>query len=103
MVGHEDMINYLSLYRTQDTFKGKHYYPSGALCWFECNQYGDPLGPVYYIKRIPDLKMLEQSRYDRGYKKLIKEKQKKLTLKEVLSKECLDVVPINTDIMKRKE
>ncbi len=51
--GHEDLLNFLSVYQTQDVFKGKHYHPEGALCWYSCNQYGEPLGEVIYIRNVP--------------------------------------------------
>lgn len=88
--GHEDMIEYLSDYRTQDTFKGVHYYPAGALCWFECNQYGDPTGSVYYIKKIPDMKYLEVPRRQRGLRKLLSKLARKKTIKERIAEENPD-------------
>ena len=69
------MLDYLSDYRTQDKMHGVHYYPSGALCWFETNQYGDPTGTVYYVRKIPDMELLEKPFMQRGLKKL---KQKKI-------------------------
>ena len=90
--GHQDMIDYLSTYRTQDGFKKKHYYVSGSLCWFETNQYGDPTGAVFYVKKIPDLKMLEIPRRQRSYKKIF-EKQKK-TIKEKWIKEKSDLIQL---------
>lgn len=65
---------------------GVHYHPSGALCWFETNQYGDPTGTVYYIKKVPDMELLKLPRQQRGYKVLIKKQKRKATLKEVLTK-----------------
>ena len=91
MYGHDDMINYLSDYRTQDRFKGKHYYPSGALCWFETNQHGDPTGSVYYIKKVPDMELLEKPRRQRGFKKLIEDNRKEFTLKEKLTRAQQDM------------
>ena len=88
--GHDDMLDYLSDYRTQDKMRGVHYYPSGALCWFETNQYGDPNGSVYYVRKIPDMKLLETPRRQRGYKKLMKQKCKRNNLKENLTKESVD-------------
>ena len=69
--GHDDLLDYLSDYRTQDKYKGVHYHPSGALCWFACNQYGDPTGMVYYARKIPDMKLLEIPRRKRGFRKLL--------------------------------
>ena len=90
MHGHEDMINYFSDYRTQDKMHGIHYYPKGALCWFETNQYGDPIGSVYLIKLIPDMKLLETPKNERGYRRLIKDKIKKEQLKTLFSGEKTD-------------
>ena len=74
MYGHEDMINYLSDYRTQDRMKGVHYYPKGLLCWFETNQYGDPIGSVYVIKPIPDMVYLQTPRRKRGFRQVLSDK-----------------------------
>ena len=89
--GHDDMLDYLSDYRTQDKMRGVHYYPSGALCWFETNQYGDPLGPVYYARKIPDMKLLEIPRRQRENKKLKLEQKKVISLKEKLVKQNADM------------
>ena len=51
--GHDDLLNFLSVYQTRDGFKGKHYHPEGALCWFECNKYGDPSGVVLFARKVP--------------------------------------------------
>lgn len=88
--GHEEMLDYLSDYRTQDTFHGVHYYPKGLLCWFETNRYGDPIGSVYIAREIPDLKLLELPKSERGYKRLLKQQNKKYTLKELLTREKFD-------------
>ena len=88
--GHEDMLDYLSDYRTQDKLRGVHYYPSGALCWFETNQYGDPTGSVYYARKIPDMKLLEIPRRRRGFKRLLRQQNRKMKLNEKFSKEKAD-------------
>jgi len=88
------MLDYLSDYRTQDKMRGVHYYPSGALCWFECNQYGDPTGTVYYARKIPDIKLLEIPRRQRGFAALLNKKDKRLNLKQKLIKENTDVLQI---------
>lgn len=84
------MLDYLSDYRTQDKMRGVHYYPSGALCWFECNQYGDPTGSVYYARKIPDMKLLDIPRRKRGYKRLLAQQNRKITYKEKWIKEQND-------------
>jgi len=88
--GHDDMLDYLSDYRTQDKMRGVHYYPSGALCWFETNQYGDPTGSVYYVRKIPDKKLLEIPRRQRDFRKLLKQQKKKYCVKDNLIKENVD-------------
>ena len=84
------MLEYLSDYRTQDKMRGVHYYPSGALCWFECNQYGDPTGSVYYVKKIPDYKLLEVPRRQRGFKKLLKQQKKIYSIKDNLIRDNIN-------------
>ena len=74
--------------------RGVHYYPSGALCWFETNQYGDPTGTVYFIKKIPDIKMLEIPRRQRSFKKLLQ--KKKASIKDSLIKPNVDMEVIET-------
>ena len=50
--GHEALLDFLSVYQTQDKFGGVHYHPKGALCWFSCNKYGDPLGQEIYARNV---------------------------------------------------
>ena len=94
------MLEYLSDYRTQDKMRGVHYYPSGALCWFETNQYGDPIGSVYYAKKIPDLKLLEIPRRKRGFKKL--QMAKVYSVKDNLIKENIDTEQWNYEKLRFK-
>ena len=88
--GHDDMLDYLSDYRTQDKLRGVHYYPKGILCWFETNQYGDPTGSVYLIKRIPDMRLLDLPRNQRGYRRLLKQQKTNKSIKYSLTKEKAD-------------
>ena len=62
-VGNDAMIDFLSAYRTRDHmhnsrkykhYQTKKYHPEGALFWFECNIYGEPIGSAIFIKCIPD-------------------------------------------------
>lgn len=92
--GHDDMLDYLSDYRTQDKMRGVHYYPSGALCWFECNQYGDPIGTVYYARKIPNMDLLKIPRRQRGFAGLLNKQKKKENLKEKFAKENADMKQI---------
>ena len=94
MFGHDDMLDYLSDYRTQDKMRGVHYHPKGALCWFETNQYGDPTGSLYIARMIPDMKLLELPRKERGYQQLLKKYNKKPTTKELLTREKPDTEEI---------
>lgn len=88
--GHNDMIDYFSDFRTQDKLHGVHYYPRGALCWFETNQYGDFLGPVYYVRKIPAMEMLDLPLKERGYRRLLALRNKNKNTKELLTKERND-------------
>lgn len=51
--GHEDLLNFLSVYQTQDGFKGVHYHPEGMLCWYSCNRYGEPIGGIVLDRKVP--------------------------------------------------
>lgn len=62
LIGHDDMIDFQCAYRTRDHMHGdkkydyeetKKYYPKGALFWFECNKFGEPLGSAVFIEKIP--------------------------------------------------
>ena len=97
------MLDYLSDYRTQDKMHGVHYYPSGALCWFETNQYGDPIGSVYYVRKIPDEKILNTPRRQRGFNKLLQQRKKKLKLNEVIAKERADTEQWDYEKLRFKE
>lgn len=88
--GHEDMLDYFSDFRTQDKPHGTHYYPRGALCWFETNQYGDLVGSVYFARKIPDMKMLELPMADRGYRHFKAYHKKQKVFKNLLLKERYD-------------
>ena len=81
------MLDYFSDFRTQDKMHGVHYYPRGALCWFEANQYGDLLGSVYFARRIPVMEMLDLPMKERGLRRLNAQRNKKKNIKELLTKE----------------
>ena len=84
------MLDYFSDFRTQDKCHGAHYYPRGALCWFETNQYGEPIGSVYFARKIPDMKMLELPMAKRGFRRLKAQRELKKNFKYVLLKEQYD-------------
>lgn len=88
LYGHEDMIDYMSTYRTQDKFKGKHYIPKGALFWFTCNEYGDFTGSCFFIKNVPDEKLMKESFFGTGYRKLILKKKEPPSLLKKLNSDA---------------
>lgn len=49
---HDELLDFMSVYQTQNE-KGIHYHPEGALCWYTCNQYGDPTGVTVFARRVP--------------------------------------------------
>lgn len=84
------MLDYLSDYKTQDKYRGVHYYPSGALCWFETNRYGDPTGSVFYARKIPVKELFDKPWEERGYKKLLRQRSEQKSIKDALAKEKAD-------------
>ncbi len=79
------MIDFLSKFRTRkhrhDSKKyrkknTKKFYPSGMLCWFECDRYGRSTGQVILIKRVPDMS-LKREGMDCG-KKILENHQNKI-------------------------
>lgn len=83
LLGHEDMIQFMSSYQRVDK-NHKHYHPFGALCWFSCNQYGDPTGDVYFIKKVPEYRWIFDFS-NRGYQQLKKTMNKKTEIKDLLT------------------
>lgn len=86
--------------------KGVHYYPKGILCWFEANQYGDPIGSVYLIKRVPDERLLSIPYKERGYRQLLQKKSVKGNLKKSITKERSDtdtIIVIKPKLSKEKK
>ena len=86
MTGHEDMINFMSSYQTQDKEKGKHYHPHGYLCWYGCKQYGEPNGFVQPIKKVPEYVWIFDFQ-NKGYQRLKRERKQKPSLNELLTRE----------------
>ena len=88
LTGHEDMIDFLSSYRTRDHMHGdkhydhdetKKYYPVGAMFWFSCNEYGEPGNYAVFITTVP----VDRSvKVDSGFERLKVAQQRKLPLKE---------------------
>ena len=83
--GHEDMINFMSSYQCQDK-KGKHYHPKGMLCWYKCNSYGEPIGIVQPIKRVPEYVWIFDFK-NKGYQKLKQDRAYVPSYKELLTKD----------------
>lgn len=83
VLGHEDMIQFMSSYQKMDK-NGKHFHPYGALCWFSCNQYGDPTGEVVFIKRVPEFRWIFDFS-NRGFQQLKKMRAMKPGLIELLT------------------
>lgn len=98
-IGHEDMISFMSSYQCQDK-KGKHYHPHGYLCWYQCNRYGEPIGKVIPIKKVPEYVWIFDFS-NKGYQKLKKDQAKKWKVNEVFSKEPR-ASPLETSEAKHK-
>jgi len=84
-IGHEDLLNFLSVYQTQDHFKGKHYHPEGALCWYSCNQYGEPLGGIIFVRKVPVKELMWSFAYKKKFR--MSGFNKTVEFKEVFSRE----------------
>ena len=74
LLGHDEMIDFLSKYRTRDKAPNRRgrrsrasykFYPKGALFWFPCDIYGVQNGPALFIKRVPD-KTIKGDNNDQG-------------------------------------
>lgn len=92
--GHEEMIDFLSAYRTRDkmyhpgtrkTKKTRKYYPEGALFWFPCDLEGVQKGPALFIKRVPDPVIGREA--DQGFNRLKAFWARKQLMSETLSKD----------------
>lgn len=82
--GHDEMIQFMSSYQRMDWKTKKHMHPVGALCWFSCNQYGDPTGEAIFVKRIPDFVWWFDFS-QKGYQQLKKTLAHKAELKELFT------------------
>ena len=98
--GHEDMIDFMSAYRTRDKMykkgRGKRskammkYYPKGALFWFPCDIYGIQKDAALFIKRVPDKKHTGNTNFfkqDQGFTRLKQAWAYRPSIKEILSHE----------------
>ena len=86
MDGHEDMLDYLADYCTQDKMYGRHYYPVGALCWFETNAYGEPTGSVYYIRKNPVYLLRDRHNSQTAFKRLKAFRNRTYEANEILAR-----------------
>lgn len=81
------MINFMSSYQAPGK-KGKKFFPKGCLCWYGCNQYGEPNGYIQPIKLIPEfIWFFEYGK--RGFPRLKKERSIIPTTPEVLTRDPL--------------
>ena len=83
-VGHEDMIQFMSSYQKTDPVTRKHFHPRGSLCWFSCNQYGDPTGTTIFIKKVPEWRYIFDFS-NRGYQQLKRERERMREANELLT------------------
>ena len=84
---HQDLVNYMSVYQTQDEFRGKHYHPVGAVCWYECNAYGEPTGNLIYIHKVPVQELMWDFNKKREFKRINPDKPERKTIQYLLSHE----------------
>lgn len=84
---HQDLVNYMSVYQTQDEFKGKHYHPEGAVCWYECNAYGEPTGSLIYVHKVPIADLMWDFEKKRKFKQINPDKPERKTIQYLLSHE----------------
>ncbi len=84
---HQDLVNYMSVYQTQDGFKGKHYHPEGAVCWYECNAYGDPTGNLIYVHKVPIEDLMWDFNRKREFKRINPDKPERKTIPYLFSHE----------------
>lgn len=94
LTGHEEMIDFLSCYRTRDTMyqtgrrknkKMRKYYPEGGLFWFPCDISGYQTGPALFIKRVPDTDIGKVA--DQGFARLKAFWEKKPLMSEILTRD----------------
>lgn len=99
-VGHEDMIQFMSSYQKTDPVTRKHFHPRGSLCWFSCNQYGDPTGTTIFIKKVPEWRYIFDFS-NRGYQQLKRERERVREANELLTSDVWAEQMKFTDIKMR--
>lgn len=96
LLGNDLLIDFMCNYRTRDHAHGdprysyeetRKYYPKGALFWFECNKYGEPLGTAIFIIKVPLNKNVRFAESDGGFNRLKAAISVKPKLNEVLANE----------------
>lgn len=94
LTGHEEMIDFLSAYRTRDKMyqpgrrkskKTRKYYPEGGLFWFPCDLSGYQKGPALFIKRVPDPTFSKT--VDQGFTRLKAFWERKPVMSEILTRD----------------
>lgn len=88
----------MSVYQTQDGFKGKHYHPEGAVCWYECNAYGDPTGHLIYVHKVPIEELMWNFKKKREFKQINPDKPERKTIPYLLSHEPNALQNYDSDI-----
>ena len=88
--GNDWLIDFMRFYRTRDAPGTSEYEYGksalkGALCWFECNQYGEANGTVIIDRFIPDA---AGSDVDEGFQRLKKFRKRKRNAKEILMEDA---------------
>ena len=84
---HQDLVNYMSVYQTQDEFRGRHYHPEGALCWYECNAYEEPTGHIIFVRKVPITSLMWNFSLKRKFKQINPDKPERKTIQFLLSHE----------------
>ena len=98
MTGHDELLDYLKIYRTRDhehrdenytKEERRKYLVEGALFWFTCNIYGERNGPAYYIRPTPFAEPGEKriDIRDNAMKRLNEYREKEPELKDLLLNE----------------
>lgn len=106
VVGHEDIIDFLSSYRTRDHMHNskyhteeetKKYYPKGSLFWFECDKNGDrnKLSTCIFICNVP---VKKTNMWTDGGKKRLEKYQNDISLKHLLTKANINTINLSEDV-----
>ena len=107
LTGHEDLIEYMSCFRTAYYPRNKkklaenrkRIFVRGALCWFPCNRFGERIGdqPPIFITMVP----LKERKAEKGKTRMEEIRKRKRKLNSVLAEEKNALIP-DTFNVKRK-